>query len=189
MPAPSADPNLLEAHQRSLTRYEALVDSSFDDFKLLAAIAAVPAWEPLTSWLGSDGNRTWTLFLGFSGILVVILVLGLRDLLKWGQARVYLAHARALEQQMAAGQPQSHTPALATALERHYLGDHIRLFNYFGGAIGAVLLVVPVAVLLDKNAGPLAGWYAGLAVVAAAIFLLACRHVTKPVTPFEIARA
>ncbi len=58
--------------------------SSFDDFKLLAVLGLVFAWDPMMKWINgqSTSSDPKMLFLGFVVTLVLSAIIAVRDLLK-----------------------------------------------------------------------------------------------------------
>lgn len=75
--------------------------SSFDDIKLLGAIGVLLAWPPIAkSDLFSDGSAEPTLLIGFLGILLIVGILGVRDLMKQSVIRFYLRQLSFLEEEL-----------------------------------------------------------------------------------------
>jgi hypothetical protein len=91
---------LIKAYERSASELNSHARSVFDDVKLLAAVGAMVAWGPLQIYLFGDGKGEiarasiggqvpWLLFgespvplFGFVAILIVLAVIGLRDIVK-----------------------------------------------------------------------------------------------------------
>lgn len=60
----------------------AYAHSSFDDFKLLAAVGLILTWAPFGSLFTGETASPEVLFLGFVAILLIIAIIGTRDFLK-----------------------------------------------------------------------------------------------------------
>jgi hypothetical protein len=75
---------LYKEYVRLSGTYEASIKSSFDDIKLLGAIAVLLAWKPISDskLLGSEGSSDLLLLMGFVAILVIVAVLAVRELTK-----------------------------------------------------------------------------------------------------------
>lgn len=92
---------LCEEYVSLRSRYEALIDGQFADFKLLAAIGALIAWPPLaTSDLFESAQTGLTLLVGFIGILFLIVIIAVRDLLKYTIIEFYLGEMRICESEI-----------------------------------------------------------------------------------------
>jgi hypothetical protein len=82
-------------------RFDSLVDSSFNDFKLLGAVGALIAWPPLASL--DVFNTVYSgliLFIGFVGILFIVAIIGTRDLLRWTLVEYYLQQMLVYEDEL-----------------------------------------------------------------------------------------
>ena len=68
--------------------------SSFEDFKLLAAVGTLLAWGPIAETIGPNRESTVTQnalpLLGFIAIVLIILIIGMRDLFKQSVVNLYL---------------------------------------------------------------------------------------------------
>lgn len=84
----TADRDTLYAEYTRLQgRVDHYLQSSFEDFKLIGAIAIFLTWAPLANVLaglhpGLEEDQTLILFLGFVGILLIVAVIGMRDVIK-----------------------------------------------------------------------------------------------------------
>ncbi len=136
-------------HQRLLARYETIVDSSFADFSLLAALASIPAVLPAADWLGSNNSelRNNLRLAGFVMALVIVVAVALRDLLKWCIAEPYLQRCVEIECRLRAKKSEGDDAStdIATRIVGNRRADYLpqlRLFGCFGAfALGAPLAV------------------------------------------------
>jgi hypothetical protein len=92
---------LYKEYVRTATAVDALVSSSFDDIRLLAAIGILLAWPPLaTSHLFEGNSSDSVLLFGLLAILFIIGALVVRDLLKQSIIRFQIEQVARLEDEI-----------------------------------------------------------------------------------------
>jgi hypothetical protein len=162
---------------------------SFEDFKLLAALGAIFAWQPLSEILtknfqpGVDAvpaiHPQYVLFMGFLAISLVASIIEMRDLLKHSIIRFYLIELRILEGEIlkVAERPEAlvfHSGRSWSKWfdEKHKF--HILMFELT--AHGSVILFPTIILHLDK-ANDLAIGYFGISLALAAMVFLGFRRM------------
>lgn len=142
--------HLRSEHGRLLTRYESIIDSSFKDFLLLAALASIPAIIPISKALGGGNSVVEGKFMlsGFLMAIAIITILSLRDLLKWCIAEPYLRRMIEIENLLEneSDDPASQGVGIATRIFQIRQRVYIPQLRMFGG-FGAVVLITPIFVL------------------------------------------
>jgi hypothetical protein len=139
---------ILEEYVRLRTRYEALVNDSFADFRLLAAIGALIVWPPLaTSDLFQTTQTSLTLLIGFIGILFLIAIIAVRDMVKWAIIEFYLQEMRLCETEI-----RTRLGADIQAFQfaqnwpKHYQERYIPVFIRFSLLFVLLLIFLPTGV-------------------------------------------
>lgn len=139
---------LIDEYQQLRKRFEALMDSSFSDFHLLASIGALIAWPPLaTSNLFQIDKEGLTLLVGFIGLLFLIVIIAVRDMLKWTIIEFYLKEMRLYEQEIRE-QTNSGTQGFQFAHHwpKHYREQYIPVFSRFSLLFVLLLIFLPTGV-------------------------------------------
>lgn len=82
---------IYKEYVRLSQRMDTIIDGSWNDFKLLSAIGALLAWAPISqSNLFSGQDNGIVMLVGFTGILIIISVIGMRDMIKQSIIQYYL---------------------------------------------------------------------------------------------------
>jgi hypothetical protein len=146
---------LYQEYVRLSHRLDTIIDSSWDDFKLLGASSALIAWPPLAqSDLFSRSDSCFILFVGFIGILFIMAIIGMRDLIKQSLMQHYLFELRRHEEEIRAKLP--HVNSQGFRFASHWLNHSARVWqaivSRFYGLFYLFLFFFPVGVLVANNA-------------------------------------
>jgi hypothetical protein len=169
---------LYKEYVRLNARLDTIIDGSWADFKLLGAIGALIAWPPLAqSNLFSTSDLALALFVGFVGILFVIVVLGMRDLIKQSVMQHYMFELQ-LQEEAIRARLQHDTPQ-SFHLADHWLGHRVRtwrgIVSRFYLSFYLFLFAFPVGVLIAVNAWPYAVGYGVAMLISLGIYLSAAK--------------
>ena len=144
---------LIEEYKQLKYRFDELIDSSFSDFRLLASIGALIAWPPLaTSDLLHTTQEGLTLLVGFIGILFLIVIIAVRDMLKWTIIEFYLKEMRLCEQEI-----KKHLNSefqgfqFAHRWPKHYREHYFPVFSRFSLLFVILLIFLPAGVFYFRT--------------------------------------
>ncbi len=165
-------------------RVNSMVDGSFEDFRLLAAIGVLLVWPPFAQSVdgaGKDDDKL--LLLGLLAMLLIVATLLLRDLLKQSIIRFSIDQVRRLEVEIrtALRMPDARifdgADSWTSWEERWYRPIVLR----YGALFALILLPFPVLVLVTlRNLGD-AAIYAGTFALVVAIVASATRKLDESV--------
>jgi hypothetical protein len=167
-----------EEYVRLANRYESLVDSSFSDFKLLAAIGALIVWPPLSAsdLFVRNTDSGPILFVGFVGILSIIVIIAVRDMVKWALIDFYLEEMRILEDAIGARVGQDNaTIRFAHNWPEYRARRYVPVFKRFALLFVLFLLCFPGGILFLRAEYLFAGLYLAVFAVVLAIYVSAAR--------------
>jgi hypothetical protein len=162
---------LCDEYTRLSKRYESLMDSSFEDFKLLTAIGFLVAWPPVaTSGLFTSDRSVPILFMGFVGILFIVMILATRDILKASVAESYLQemliYEKEIKTRLVCGAAFQFAHNWLKYRKKRYYPIFIRFAILF-----TVLLLFPVVILLLRCECLYAFWYLVSVIFTYSIYL------------------
>ena len=168
---------LREEYKQLKTRFEMLMDSSFSDFHLLASIGALIAWPPIaTSNLFQNTQEGPILLVGFIGILSLIVIIAVRDMLKWSVIEFYLGEMRLYEQEIREYiNSETQGFQLASHWPKHFREQYIPLFSRFSLLFVLLLIFLPVGVFYFRAEYVYLTIYLIVFSVVFGIYLLAAR--------------
>ena len=170
---------LYKEYVRLSGTYEASIKSSFDDIKLLGAIAVLLAWKPIaeSKLIGSEGSSELLLLIGFVAILVIVAILAVRELIKQSLVNYYLQQVLYLEREIRhqLGQESKHTFAVVENWKHRGEREHGKVMFWFQVLFGVVILAFPTAVLAIREPRWYAAVYAGVGVLVLVIYMFATR--------------
>jgi hypothetical protein len=151
----TADRDTLYAEYTRLQgRLDHYLQSSFEDFKLVGAIAIFLTWAPLANVLADlrpdlKKDQALILFLGFVGILLIIAVLGMRDLIKQSVIFYYVDEIQFYEAELRKMHYLERSDVFRGIehLNLWYAQKHRRIYGLFTLCFLFGLLVLPPIVL------------------------------------------
>lgn len=160
--------HLYKEYSTLSARLDAYTASSFDDFKLLAVIGLVFAWEPVTKQF-SKLDAPYILWLGFSAIALVVAIMECRDLLKHSLIRFYLQRLIEIEEELLELADRQSAKGFHTARSwpAWYSSRHIHLISYFQKFLYGTIIGVPFCILAASTQDPL--YYIGYLVFTASL--------------------
>lgn len=164
---------LYEEYVRLSNRVDSVLDSSWDDFKMLGALSAVGAWPVVEDQLDNSSNADFLLFAGFIAILFVILVLGLRDFIKQFLIAHYIAELQSYEHELREKLALTNSETLRFA--EYWVNSKQkrleRIVSNFYIPFYAFLMLFPTGVLAATDEPTYAGMYFAVALVALVFYL------------------
>jgi len=164
-------------------RCDAVLRSSWDDFKLLGAIGVVTAVWPAfaESGLFRERDAGFLLFIGFTGILVLVAILAARDLIKQSLIEHCLRELLIYEEEIRArlGRPDTQTFRFVEhwMIQRKQKWGKAILHFYI--MLCLILFVFPLTALLINYRYLYAALYVTEIVVASGIVLSGTRIIYK----------
>lgn len=169
---------LYREYVRLSNRLDAIIEGSWNDFKLLGAIGALIAWPPIAqSDLFIKSEPGLILFVGFAGILFIISVIGVRDLIKQSIMQHYMFELQLQEEDMRTKLQNASVASLQ--FFGHWLNHRVRAYqgilSRFYLLFYLFLFFFPAGVLVIKGAWPYAIAYGITLLVSLAIYLDAAR--------------
>jgi hypothetical protein len=169
---------LYREYVRVSDRVNALVDGSFEDFRLLAALGVLLAWPPFVASLNRQDDHA-LLLLGLLAMLMIVAILLLRDLLKQSIIRYSIDQVRRLEAEIrdALGTPDARIFSGADTWTRWEERWYRPLVLRYAALFVLILLPFPDVVLATRGSASDVAVYSGsfvlvVAVVASAIRVL-----------------
>ena len=183
MDEPTLDTNrdleyLYKEYVRINNRLDSIVDSSFDDFKLLSSIGVLVAWPPIAkSNLFNEPDSAFLLLIGFLGILFIIIILALRDLIKQSLMEYYLHELQTYEAEIRANLKSADLNSFKMAknwLERRQgaWGGVVSRFNFM---FYLFLFFFPIGILVRQGAFLYAVVYGATELISLGIYLNAVK--------------
>ena len=175
---------LYKEYVRLSERCTSYVQSSFDDIRLYGAIGGVLAWTPIANLKLFDvESQPLIMFLGFLGILVIFIILGIYNAIKQSLVVYYLRELRPYEIELKTHlniEDQhifkwSETYSHWRNTEVKKIGLHLFIIIFL------ILVIFPTAALLFYS-NLLAWLYLGIALVLNVIYLNAARVIFKKST-------
>ena len=173
---------LYREYVRLNARLDGIVDGVWNDFRLLGAVGALVAWAPIAqSGLFSQSDPAPLLFIGFVGILIVVSVIGVRNLIKETVIAHYLLELRSCETDLRSQLDPAKLHSFRAAA--HWL-DHRAVtwrgvLSRFYLLIGVFLVLFPMGVLAAQHSGPLAALYGLLALFCTGVFINGARLIGR----------
>jgi hypothetical protein len=164
---------LIEEYRSLSGRLDSYTQSSFEDFKLLAVSGLVLAWPPLTKQLATTSDP-FTLFIGFTVILVAVAAIDARDNLKHSIIRFHMDEARKMENEISklVGIENAAAFCIAKNWEKWFDKKHRILVAVFQSLAYSITVLVPAATLIYKAWGAQMSWIY-VAAYAAVLILVA----------------
>lgn len=142
---------LYKEYARLSTVLEQLMHGSFEDFKLLAVVGAVVSWPAFANILSAevDVPRPVLMLAGFAVILLLVAIIGTRDILKQSLISYYAAqlvgYEQELRRQLELG--DSSTFQLASGARDWFARYHGRITLRFQLLFVVLLVAFPAIVL------------------------------------------
>lgn len=152
---------------------EQLTHGSFEDFKLLGVLGAIAAWPPVATWLQSGSDLGLVFFTGFVVMMLIVAIIGTRDLMKQSLIEYYtqqlVSYEEEIRRRLDLG--ESTTFQVASMSLRWVDEVHSKIAYRFQVLFSLLLIVFPIAVLLSVPPRWYAVVYAAVAVVIYLIYL------------------
>jgi hypothetical protein len=172
---------IYKEYVRLSERYESLLDSSFNDFKLLGAVGALIAWPPLASL--DVFNAVYSgliLFIGFVGILIIVAIIGTRDVLKGSLVDYYIHQMIAYEDEIKRSlQKDTNLFDFAHGWRDSRRKKYLEIYVHLSLIFVIFLVAFPIFVLVQEDEIFYALIYGGCLLVVLPIYISATRRVSK----------
>lgn len=177
---------LYKEYVRIADRVSALVDGSFEDFRLLAAIGVLLGWPPLAASFNNTSSGAVLLF-GVLAMLFVVAALLMRDILKQSIIRFSIDQVRRLEAEIQSelGPSESGVFQSAESWARWERRWYRPLLSRYGALFGLILLAFPDFVLATEGEGWHVAVYSGTFILVAAIIASATQQLNESVRAAE----
>lgn len=171
---------LHEEYVRLHQEAETYAKSSFADFKYLGAIGTVFTWKPLLSQWEPSADTGQILFFGFLAILLIVAVLGIRDLMKQSVLLFYVCQMKRIEEQISLLTEKEGLIRTADRWLEWSNTTHKGITLHFLVIFYTVLIAVP-AYFLAREEGPYVWIYCLVALLLTILHFNASRILEKRV--------
>ena len=133
-------------------KWASYADSSFDDFKLYAAVGAVLGWQPLSDWLFPEQPQL--VLAGFIALAAVTSIIMLREFLRQSATLFYLDRMLGLEEICGhlSWDGTAYPPATASAWMLWQQAKHAFIGRTYYLLFCAFVVLFPAAVLWFQGA-------------------------------------